>query len=76
MARIIRRAFTAKVKLGLSESSFDDLRRNDPSFPLPVALGARSIGFIEAEVDRWIESRPRIGATEQSGANPAEAVTP
>jgi prophage regulatory protein len=47
-------------KLGLSESSFDDLRRRDPTFPLAVALSQRSVCFVESEVDAWIESRPRV----------------
>ena len=26
-------------------------------FPKPVALGENSVGFVEAEVDAWLESR-------------------
>lgn len=50
----------AMAKLGLSESSFDDLRRRDPTFPLAVALSQRSIVFIEGELDAWIASCPRV----------------
>ena len=29
----------------------------DPSFPTPIKLGERSIGFYEHEIQAWIESR-------------------
>lgn len=31
----------------------------DGDFPAPVALGARSVGFLESEVTAWLRSRPR-----------------
>lgn len=72
--RVLRKR-DCQAKLGLKGSSFDDLRRNDPTFPAAIALGARSIGFLENEVDDWIASRPRIGAEAQpstgSTAKPA-----
>ena len=30
---------------------------NHMGFPKPVPLGANSVGFVEAEVDRWLEDR-------------------
>lgn len=36
--------------------------RYDPSFPKPFKLGSRAIGFYEAEINKWIESRREIGA--------------
>lgn len=33
--------------------------RFDPTFPVPVKLSGASIGWIEAEVDAWLASRPR-----------------
>lgn len=29
----------------------------DGKFPAPIPLGERSVGWIEAEVDQWIEQR-------------------
>jgi prophage regulatory protein len=29
----------------------------DGTFPKPIRLGARRIGFLEAEIDQWIETR-------------------
>lgn len=63
-SRILRRPEAARY-VGLAASSFDDLRRRDASFPKPIAIGARSVGFFEAEILAWLESRPRIGADEQ-----------
>ena len=36
--------------------------RYDATFPKPVKLGSRSIGFYESEVNEWIKSRREIGA--------------
>lgn len=57
--RVLRKR-DAMTKLGLRESSFDDVRRKDPSFPRAIALGAKAIGFLEHELDTWIETRPRV----------------
>ena len=37
------------------------MRVADRSFPQPVRLGARAIGWIESEVDQWI--RDQISAS-------------
>lgn len=58
--KIIRKTALAEM-LGLAITSLDDLRRRDPSFPRAVLLGARSVGFVETEVEAWIASRPRVG---------------
>lgn len=34
----------------------------DPSFPRPIRLSSRTIGWRQAEILEWIESRPRCGA--------------
>jgi prophage regulatory protein len=31
----------------------------DPSFPRPIQLGANSVGWIEAEINVWLEARVR-----------------
>jgi prophage regulatory protein len=40
-------------KTGLGKSSI----YNDPTFPKPVPLGPRAAGWLESEIDSWIESR-------------------
>jgi len=61
---LLRKPAAAK-KLGLAINSFDDLRRRDATFPKAVLLGARAVGFVEGELDDWIASRPRVGASDQ-----------
>ena len=39
-------------------------------FPKPVTLGANSVGFIEEEVDAWLEAQ----AAKRDGATATEAV--
>ena len=45
-------------RTGLSRSTIY-VRLNQGRFPRPVALGARAVGWIEAEVDEWIRGRIR-----------------
>jgi prophage regulatory protein len=33
---------------------------NEGSFPKPVSLGARSVAWVESEVQEWITSRIKI----------------
>lgn len=43
-------------KTGLSKSSIYDLMAQD-LFPKTVRLGARSVAFIESEIDAWMVER-------------------
>ena len=61
---IIRRK-QVEVRTGLSRSSiYARLRRNpkrpgdyDPTFPKPVSVGAKAVGWIEAEIDAWLTAQ-------------------
>lgn len=55
--RILRRAAVA-TRTGLSATSLWRLMQAG-DFPKPVSLGRRAVGWIEAEVDAWIEARSR-----------------
>ena len=44
------------ARTGLSRSTIY-VRLADGSFPRPVPLGARAVGWVEAEVDDWIQDR-------------------
>ena len=48
------------VRTGLSRSTIY-VRLDQGCFPRPVSLGARTVGWIEAEVDEWM--RERIAAS-------------
>ena len=58
-ARVLRLP-RVQARTGLSRSTIY-VRVADGSFPKPVRLGARAIGWIEAEVDQWI--RRQIAAS-------------
>ena len=44
------------ARTGLSRSTIY-VRLDQGRFPKPVSLGARAVGWIEAEVDQWIRER-------------------
>ncbi len=49
-------------KLGISRSSIyemlkADSPRYDHTFPRPVKIGSRSVGWIEPEVDEWLRKK-------------------
>jgi len=68
MAAQIQKALTilrrkqVEARTGLSRSSiYAKLRRNpkrpsdyDPTFPTPVSVGTRAIGWIESEIETWL----------------------
>ena len=45
---------------GLARSTIY-VRVADGSFPQPIRLGARTVGWIESEVDQWITRPDRRG---------------
>lgn len=56
--------------LGVSRSTLDRLRQDDPSFPPPVALSQRTLRWKPEDVDRWI-NRKKVrptGPTVKQGA--------
>ena len=53
--RIVRMP-SVEARTGLSRSTIY-VRVAEGSFPAPVQLGARAVGWIEAEVDAWIEQQ-------------------
>ena len=61
---ILRRK-QVEARTGLSRSSiYARLRHNpkrpgdyDPSFPKPISVGAKAVGWIEAEIDAWLTAQ-------------------
>lgn len=61
---IIRRK-QVEARTGLSRSSiYARLRHNpkrpgdyDPTFPKPVSVGAKAVGWIEGEIDAWLTAQ-------------------
>lgn len=56
MVTKILRLPAVKTRTGLSRSTIY-LRVSEGSFPAPVSLGGRAVGWIEAEVDAWLNQR-------------------
>jgi prophage regulatory protein len=56
MVTAILRLPTVKARTGLSRSTIY-LRVAEGSFPAPVSLGGRAVGWIEAEVNDWLAKR-------------------
>jgi len=56
MVTKILRIPSVKARTGLSRSTIY-LRVAEGSFPAPVSLGGRAVGWIEAEVDAWLNQR-------------------
>lgn len=62
--RILRRK-QLENKTGLSRSGiYAKLKPNpkrpndfDPTFPRPISVGAKAVGWIESEIDAWLEQQ-------------------
>lgn len=56
MATAILRLPAVKARTGLTRSTIY-LRIAEGSFPKPVSLGGRAVGWIEAEVNDWLNQQ-------------------
>ncbi len=72
--RAVRRRFlrykAVVERTGLSKRTIENLV-GDRQFVQPVKIGVRAVGFVEAEVDAWIDAR--ITARDESLTVKAEA---
>ena len=66
MSNVILRLPTVKTRTGLSRSTIY-LRVAAGNFPKPISLGARAVGWIDAEVEAWLS-----GQIELSRRTPGE----
>jgi prophage regulatory protein len=56
MANVVLRLPLVKARTGLSRSTIY-LRIAEGSFPKPVSLGARAVGWLESDIEQWLSSR-------------------
>jgi len=56
MTKKVLRRRAVEVKTGFSTSSIYELM-SVGSFPRPIRLGARAVGWLEDEIDEWIDGR-------------------
>ena len=54
MTHNILRLPAVKTRTGLSRSTIY-LRVSQDTFPKPVSLGARAVGWVEAEIQEWLQ---------------------
>lgn len=59
MATSILRLPTVKARTGLSRSTIY-LRVAEGTFPRPVSLGGRAVGWVESEIQQWLEQQIEI----------------
>jgi len=43
------------------------LRISEGTFPKPISLGHRSVGWIESEIDEWITDKIKLSRQTQEG---------
>lgn len=56
MATVILRLPTVKARTGLSRSTIY-LRVAQGAFPKPIPLGGRAVGWVEKEIDDWLQQQ-------------------
>ncbi len=56
MQQVILKLPAVKVGTQLSRSSiYEGVRKN--TFPAPIKLGARSVGWLQSDVEAWVAAR-------------------
>ena len=56
--RILRRQQVER-QIGLSRSSIYQMM-SDGTFPLPIKLGKRAVGWAQSDIDEWLSNRQRV----------------
>lgn len=56
MVNNILRLPVVKARTGISRSSVY-LKISEGTFPKPINLGVRSVGWLESEINEWIQQR-------------------
>ena len=56
MTQAILRRKQVETQTGLSRSTIY-LRIKEGSFPKPISLGARAVGWLESEIDEWLDNQ-------------------
>lgn len=69
MTHNILRLPIVKARTGLSRSTIY-LRISEGSFPRPVSLGGRAVGWIESEINDWVDQQ--IDASRQAAEEVAQ----
>lgn len=65
MAHTILRLPAVKGRTGLSRSTLYS-RVADGTFPAPISLGPRAVGWVEADVEAWIARQIERSRTQEA----------
>lgn len=65
MPRCIYRLSSVKVRTGLSRSTIYS-KIKDGTFPAPIPLGARAVGWLSRDIDLWIDACVAQSCTRKS----------
>ncbi len=68
MTHTILRLPAVKARTGLSRSTIY-LRIAERSFPAPVSLGGRAVGWVEGEIQTWLAERIAASRKVTTGRN-------
>ena len=68
---IILRRTAVEARTGLSRSTiYDKLSKSsarfDPTFPRPIQLGLNAVGWVEAEIETWLQACIQTSRTSYS----------
>lgn len=66
ISNMILRLPAVKTRTGLSRSTIY-LRVAEGRFPQPISLGARAVGWIDAEVEAWLSGQIELSRRAQGG---------
>jgi len=64
MTNMILRLPAVKTRTGLSRSTIY-LRVAEGRFPKPISLGARAVGWVDAEVEAWLAGQIELSRRTQ-----------
>jgi prophage regulatory protein len=66
MSNTILRLPAVKTRTGLSRSTIY-LRVAEGKFPKPISLGARAVGWVDAEVEEWLAGQIELSRRTPGG---------
>ena len=58
----------AAAYISLSTSLLQKQAQTDPTFPKPVQLSIRRVGWLTSELDEWLATRPRSSCAPPAGS--------
>lgn len=66
MSQVILRLPQVKIRTGISRSSIY-LAIKQGTFPSPIQLSIRSVGWLESDISNWINQRPNSNSPKNTG---------